>query len=75
MTERALTLLQTPRTPSELAQALGLTREGVELFLRQLARQGYVRPLGCGSACQACAFRGMCQGPGETYWIRSRPRV
>lgn len=75
MTERALTLLQTPRTPSELAQALGLTREGAELLLEQLARRRYVRPLGCGTACQSCAFRGVCQGPGETYWVCSGSRA
>ncbi|MEZ0348315.1 MAG: hypothetical protein ABWJ90_07355 [Thermus sp.] len=71
MTQKALDLLQTPKTAAELAWALGLTREGAELLLRQLARRGYAKPLACGTACGACAFRGLCQGPGELYWVRT----
>ncbi|MFD3005510.1 MULTISPECIES: hypothetical protein [Thermus] len=67
--ERALELLKTPKTPAELARALGLTLAGAELLLAQLAQRGYVRPLGCGTGCRGCTFRGLCQGPGETYWV------
>ncbi|GLV47260.1 hypothetical protein TJA_04330 [Thermus sp. LT1-2-5] len=73
MTQKALDLLKTPKTPAELAQALGLTREGTKLLLRQLARRGYAKPLGCGTTCGACAFRGLCQQPESTLWLALDP--
>jgi len=71
MIQEALALLTLPRTPSQLAQALGLRPETAALLLEKLAARGYVRPLACGAACGSCAFRGMCQADGEPYWVRS----
>ncbi|GAB5602681.1 hypothetical protein FJNA_12060 [Thermus sp. FJN-A] len=73
MVEKALDLLRTPTTPGQLAQALGLTQAGAELLLEQLWWRGYARPLPCGVGCRACAFRGVCQGPAETYWVLQPP--
>ncbi|BDG16012.1 hypothetical protein [Thermus brockianus] len=71
MTQKALDLLKTPKTASQLARELGLTPEAARLLLHQLARRGYAKPLPCGTACGTCAFRGVCQEPGEVYWWRT----
>lgn len=70
MMAKALDLLTSPRTPRELAGALGLSLEATLLLLQQLERKGYVQPLPCATRCGACAFRNLCPGPSETPWVR-----
>lgn len=70
MMAKALDLLTSPRTPRELAGALGLSLEVTLLLLQQLERRGYVQSLPCASHCGACAFRNFCPGPSDTPWVR-----
>lgn len=70
MMAKALDLLTSPKTPRELAGALGLSLEATLLLLQQLERRGYVQSLPCATSCGACAFRNLCPGPSETSWIR-----
>ncbi len=56
MIQEVLALLATPKTASQLAQALGLRPETVALLLKKFAAQGYAQPLGCRGACSVCAF-------------------
>jgi hypothetical protein len=72
MIQEALALLATPKTASQLAQALGLRPETAALLLEKLAARGYAQPLGCRGACSVCAFQGMCQ-PSEALWVRLDP--
>jgi hypothetical protein len=72
MIQEALALLATPKTASQLAQALGLRPETAALLLEKLAARGYAQPLGCRGACSVCAFRGVCQ-PSEALWVRLDP--
>ncbi|MFN3369136.1 MAG: hypothetical protein ACK4G4_08230 [Thermus sp.] len=75
MISHALNLLATPRTPEELARALGLSLEATLLLLQQLEHKGYVVPLTCSTSCRLCAFRNLCPGPGKVYWVRrTQPR-
>jgi len=73
MIQEALALLATPKTASQLAQALGLRPETAALLLEKLAARGYAQPLGCRGACSVCAFQGVCQ-PSEALWVRLDPR-
>jgi len=72
MIQEALALLATPKTASQLAQALGLRPETAALLLEKLAARGYAQPLGCRGACSVCAFQGVCQ-PSEALWVRLDP--
>jgi hypothetical protein len=72
MIQEAFALLATPKTVSQLAQALGLRPETAALLLEKLAAWGYVQPLGCDGACSVCAFRGVCQ-LSEALWVRLDP--
>ncbi|SDE52363.1 hypothetical protein SAMN04488243_10335 [Thermus arciformis] len=71
MIQEALALLATPKTPSELARALGLRPETAELLLRHLEAKGYARPLNCGTACGRCAFKELCGDPAKVHWVRA----
>lgn len=70
MMAKVLDLLTSPKTPRELAGALGLSLEATLLLLQQLERRGYVQSLPCATSCGACAFRNLCPGPNETPWVR-----
>lgn len=66
MIERLLELLESPRSPGDLARELGTTGSAVEGMLGLLESRGYVERL-CqsSSACGGCAVRNLCPTPGS----------
>jgi hypothetical protein len=74
MIQEALALLATPKTASQLAQALDLRPETAALLLEKLAARGYAQPLACGTACGACAFRAVCPKDQEPLWVRRQEK-
>ncbi|MBL7199127.1 MAG: winged helix-turn-helix transcriptional regulator [Anaerolineae bacterium] len=62
-------------TTEELARELGTTTQMVGAMMGELARQGYIEPLGtsCGAACTACAQADRCvSGTPQRVWT-ARP--
>jgi DNA-binding IscR family transcriptional regulator len=61
---RLLELLQAGGTHrvTELARQLETTPELIEVMLDDLARMGYLKPVGgeCGGACAGCSLAGLC---------------
>jgi hypothetical protein len=64
MLNRLLELLQAGGTHrvADLARELETTRELVEVMLDDLARMGYLKPVGgeCGGGCAGCSLAGLC---------------
>ena len=64
MLNRLLELLQAGSTHrvADLARELGTTPELVEVMLDDLARMGYLKPVGgeCGGGCAGCSLAGLC---------------
>jgi hypothetical protein len=64
MLNRLLELLQAGGTHrvADLARQLETTPELVEVMLEDLARMGYLKPVGgeCGEGCAGCSLAGLC---------------
>ena len=64
MLNRLLELLRAGGTHrvADLARQLETTPELVEVMLEDLARMGYLRPVGgeCGGGCAGCSLAGLC---------------
>ena len=64
MLDRLLELLQAGGTHrvADLARQLETTPELVEVMLADLARMGYLKPVGgeCGGGCAGCSLAGLC---------------
>jgi hypothetical protein len=59
-----------------LADELDTTPQLVEAALDELARRGYLKPVGaaCSSACASCPLGGSCaKRPGERVWSLAGP--
>jgi DNA-binding IscR family transcriptional regulator len=64
MLNRLLALLQAGGTHrvADLAHRLETTPELIEVMLEDLARMGYLKPVGeeCGGGCGGCSLAGLC---------------
>jgi hypothetical protein len=61
--------LQTPKTHSQLARALGVSEDALEQMLFTLERGGYVgrafsESPTCTTACAACSLKNLCPAAG-----------
>ncbi len=73
MLNRLLELLRVGGTHrvADLARELEITHELVEVMLEDLARMGYLKPVGetCAERCATCPLAGLCAaGEGGRVW-------
>ncbi|ASJ09191.1 DNA-binding protein [Thermococcus siculi] len=75
MLERVLELLERGKNIDEIAEELGVPREGVVGAMEILASLGYIEMVEAGEgACATCPLRSLCQGScfrfkGKVYMV------